>query len=43
MIEFLSEETNPNPDKLLADCENAGLNAFSKNSLTQKFRAVIST
>ena len=30
MIELLSEETNPNPGKILADFEKAALNAFSK-------------
>ena len=30
MIEMLSEETNPNPGKILADFEKAALNAFSK-------------
>ena len=29
-IEMLSEETNPNPGKILADFEKAALNAFSK-------------
>ena len=43
MIALLSKETNSNPGELLADVENAGLNAFSKNSPTQKSRAVIST
>ena len=31
MIELLSEETNPNPGKILADFEKAALNAFNKN------------
>ena len=43
MVELLSEETNPNPGKVLADFEKAALNAFSKISLTPKSRAVIST
>ena len=30
MIEMLSEETNPNPGKILADFEKAALNAFSQ-------------
>ena len=30
MIEMLSEGTNPNPGKILADFEKAALNAFSK-------------
>ena len=34
MIELLSEETNPNTGKKLADSEKAGLNAFSKKSPT---------
>ena len=43
MIELLSEETNPNPGKILANFEKAALNAFSKKFPTQKSRAVIST
>ena len=42
MIELLSDETNPNPGKTLADLEKSALNAFSKKSPTQKSRAVIS-
>ena len=30
MIELLSEETNPNPGKILTDFEKEALNAFSK-------------
>ena len=30
MIELLSEETSPNPGKMLADFEKAALNAFNK-------------
>ena len=41
--ELLSGETNPNPGKILADFDNAALNAFSKNSPTQKNRGVFST
>ena len=33
MIELLSEETNPNPGKILADFEKAALNAFNKKLL----------
>ena len=43
MIELLSEETNPNPGKILADFAKATLNAFSKSFPSQKSGAVIST
>ena len=33
MTELLSEETNPNPGKILAHFEKAALNAFSKKIL----------
>ena len=42
MIVLLSEETNLNPGKILADFEKAALNALAKKSPTQTSHAVIS-
>ena len=42
MTDLLSEKTNPKPRNILAQFQKAALNAFGKNSLTQKSPAVIS-